>query len=199
MTLKQKWCNFNEIFSTGCTGGSCQNGNFQQPVVKMLSKWWHFHFSECRPTRVPMMTSSNGYIFRVTSHLCGEFTGHPWIPLTMTSVADFLCFLWSMPEINAWVNNREAGDLRRHRAHYDVILSLCFSVSMVDPHHIGQSFLHMFQVFVSYLLMLAFMTYNAYVCIAIILGAGLGYFLFGWMRQTVVDVNEHCHWDYQST
>ena len=25
--------------------------------------------------------------------------------------------------INAWVNNREAGDLRRHRAHYDVIVT----------------------------------------------------------------------------
>ena len=24
--------------------------------------------------------------------------------------------------INSWVNNREAGDLRRHRAHYDVIV-----------------------------------------------------------------------------
>ena len=24
--------------------------------------------------------------------------------------------------INTWVNNREAGDLRRHRAHYDVIV-----------------------------------------------------------------------------
>ena len=23
---------------------------------------------------------------------------------------------------NGWVNNREAGDLRRHRAHYDVIV-----------------------------------------------------------------------------
>ena len=27
-----------------------------------------------------MMTSSNGYIFRVTGHLCGEFTGQRWIP-----------------------------------------------------------------------------------------------------------------------
>ena len=26
------------------------------------------------------MTSSNGNIFRVTGHLCGEFTGHRWIP-----------------------------------------------------------------------------------------------------------------------
>ena len=24
--------------------------------------------------------------------------------------------------INGWVNNREAGDLRRYRAHYDVIV-----------------------------------------------------------------------------
>ena len=27
-----------------------------------------------------MMTSSNGNIFRVTGTLCGEFTGHRWIP-----------------------------------------------------------------------------------------------------------------------
>ena len=26
--------------------------------------------------------------------------------------------------INGWVNNREAGDLRRHRAHYDVIVTV---------------------------------------------------------------------------
>ena len=31
-----------------------------------------------------------------------------------------LMFLWSVPEINGWVNNREAGDLRRHRGHYEV-------------------------------------------------------------------------------
>ena len=29
-----------------------------------------------------MMTSSNENIFRVTGHLCGEFTGHRWIPRT---------------------------------------------------------------------------------------------------------------------
>ena len=27
-----------------------------------------------------MMTSSNGNIFRVTDHLCGEFTDRLWIP-----------------------------------------------------------------------------------------------------------------------
>ena len=31
-------------------------------------------------------------------------------------------FLWSVPWINDSVNNREAGDLRRHHAHYDTIV-----------------------------------------------------------------------------
>ena len=35
-----------------------------------------------------MMTSSNGNIFRVTGHLCGEFTGPRWIPRTKASDAD---------------------------------------------------------------------------------------------------------------
>ena len=38
------------------------------------------------------MTSSNGNIFRVTGPLCGEFTGHRWIPLTTASDAELWCF-----------------------------------------------------------------------------------------------------------
>ena len=34
-----------------------------------------------------------------------------------------LMFSFNFAWINGWVNNREAGDLRRHRAHYDVTLS----------------------------------------------------------------------------
>ena len=45
-----------------------------------------------------IMTSSNGSIFRVTGHLCGEFTGHRWIPCTKASDAELWCFLWSAPE-----------------------------------------------------------------------------------------------------
>ena len=62
------------------------------------------------------MTSSNGNIFRVTGSLCG------WIPRAKSSDRELWCFLWSAPWINGWVNNRDAGDLRRHRAHYDVIV-----------------------------------------------------------------------------
>ena len=45
-----------------------------------------------------MMTSSNGNIFRVTGHLCGEFTGDRWIPRTKASDAGLWCFLWFAPE-----------------------------------------------------------------------------------------------------
>ena len=45
-----------------------------------------------------MMTSSNRNIFRVPGHLCGEFTGHRWIPRTKASDAELWCFLWSASE-----------------------------------------------------------------------------------------------------
>ena len=45
-----------------------------------------------------MMTSSNGNIFRVTGHLCGEFTGPRWIPHTKASDAQLWCLLWSASE-----------------------------------------------------------------------------------------------------
>ena len=45
-----------------------------------------------------MMTSSKGNIFRVTGPLCGEFTGHRWIPLPKPSDAKLWCFLWSASE-----------------------------------------------------------------------------------------------------
>ena len=73
-----------------------------------------------RPTF--MMTSSNGNIFRVTGPVCGEFTGLRWIPRTKASDAELWCFLWSVLKLNGWVNTREAGDLRRYRAHHDVIV-----------------------------------------------------------------------------
>ena len=39
-----------------------------------------------------------------------------------------LMFSFILAWINGWVNNREAGDLRRHRAHYDVIVMILISV-----------------------------------------------------------------------
>ena len=67
-----------------------------------------------------MMASSNGNIFRVTGHLCGEFTGHRGIPRTKASDTEFWWVFFISTRINGWVNNGEPGDLRRHRAHYNV-------------------------------------------------------------------------------
>ena len=47
------------------------------------------------------------------AHLCGEFTGHRWIPLTKVSDAELWYLLLSAPWINGLVNNLTAGDLRR--------------------------------------------------------------------------------------
>ena len=80
---------------------------------------YHVFLPQC-----PMVTSSNGNIFRVTglfvgnSPVTGEFP--PQRPVTRSFDVFFIC-AWR----NGWVNNRETGDLRRHRANYDVtIMSL---------------------------------------------------------------------------
>ena len=52
----------------------------------------------CTKIEHDMMTSSNGNIFRVTGHLCGEFTGPRWIPHTEASDAELWCFLWFASE-----------------------------------------------------------------------------------------------------
>ena len=68
-----------------------------------------------------IMTSSNGNIFRVTGPLCGEFTGPGEFPTQRPVTRSFDVF-FDLRLNNGWVNNREAGDLRRHRGHYDVIV-----------------------------------------------------------------------------
>ena len=77
-----------------------------------------------------MITSSKRNIFRVTGHLCGEFTGHRRIPRTKASDTELWCFILICVWINGWINNGEAGDWRRHRAHYDVIV---MSYNETDP------------------------------------------------------------------
>ena len=74
--------------------------NFLGPLLLSLTKpgsslgnGWIITF-----TWLCMMTSSNGNIFRVTGHLCGEFIGPRWIPHTKASDAELWCLLWSASE-----------------------------------------------------------------------------------------------------
>ena len=61
---------------------------------------------------------------------CGESTGHRWIPRTKASDAELCCFL-RFTWINGWVNNREAVDLRRHHAQFDVTVMSLVNLSCV--------------------------------------------------------------------
>ena len=63
-----------------------------------------------------MMASSNGNIFRVTGPFCGNSTVTGEFPSKGPETRSFDGFL-SVPWINDWVNNCDAGDMRRHRAH----------------------------------------------------------------------------------
>ena len=62
------------------------------------------------------MTSSNGNIFPVTGHLCGEFTAPLHKGQRRKALMFSLICVWN----NGCVNNHEACNLRRCRAHYDV-------------------------------------------------------------------------------
>ena len=61
--------------------------------------------------------------FRVTGLLCWEFIGPRWIPFTQASDAE-LWFSLICAWTNSCINNRDAGDLRRHRANYDVTVMI---------------------------------------------------------------------------
>ena len=55
------------------------------------------------------------------SPVTGEFPAQK----PMTGMFDF-SLIWA--SINDWVSNREAGDLRRHRAHYDVTVMMQYMI-----------------------------------------------------------------------
>ena len=92
------------------------------------------HFMEEHPSPtsifpVFMMTSSNGNMFRVTGFCAGNSPVTAGSPVTGE-------FLWHRPvtrsfdvffdlRLNKRLSKQDAGDLRRHRAHYDVTVMWC--------------------------------------------------------------------------
>ena len=58
-------------------------------IIQRARAWAAWH----RPIYPCMMVSWHGNSFRVTGHLCGEFTSHRWKPCTKDSDAELLCFL----------------------------------------------------------------------------------------------------------
>ena len=80
------------------------------------------------------MTSSNENILRVTDLSAGNSS----VPVNFPHKGQWrgtLMFSLICARINCWVNNREAGDFRRHRTLYDVIemQNLLARVYMAPP------------------------------------------------------------------
>ena len=100
-------------------------------------------------TKLSMMTSFNGNILRVTGPLCWEFTVHR-LPVNSPHKGQwhgvwvfFFIYAWT----NDWVNNRDAGDLRRHRAHYDVSVMSTKPINETNVQNYLLYFaLHVFQI-----------------------------------------------------
>ena len=76
-----------------------------------ISDWW-------QKLGASMMAASNENISRVTGPLYWDFTGHPPPHKGQWRIA--LMFSLICAWLNGWLSNRNAGDLRRHRAYYDV-------------------------------------------------------------------------------
>ena len=96
------------------TGSNCQQRSWDNDILIVVwwynleayddvIKWKHF------PRYWPFLRGIHRS--RVNSHHKGQWRGALMFSL--------IC-AW----INGWVNNREAGDLRRHRAHYDFIVMI---------------------------------------------------------------------------
>ena len=106
---------------------SCFVGSF---LIILLTDAANFRFNfnmECHPPNksvIPMMTSSNGNIFRVTG-FCERS-----IPLTKANDAELLMYSLICGWPNGWANNRDACDLIRHHAHYDVTVMRPWLVSI---------------------------------------------------------------------
>lgn len=67
-----------------------------------------------------------------------------------------------------------------------------FKEGALNTHHALQTFLYLIQMTVSYCLMLIVMTFNWWLFFAVIFGAMLGYFVFGWIRQKQIDQETCC-------
>ena len=85
-------------------------------IQHMLDSWWRHQME----TFSALLTICAG-----NSPVTGEFPAQRPVTRNFDVFFDLIC-----AQINGWVNNGQAGDLRRHRAHYDVTVMLLQRVSV---------------------------------------------------------------------
>ena len=113
------------------SGGSGDEGSLPNSFIKihfsggaLTSHFMEEHSSPTSIFPVFMMTSSNGNMFRVTGFCPGNSpvtANSPHTDQWRAALMFSLICAWT----NGWINNQDAGDLRRRRAHYDVTVMWC--------------------------------------------------------------------------
>ena len=53
--------------------------------------------------------------------------------------------------------------------------------------HLIQLLMHVLQYTISLILMLGFMTFNVWICLSILFGSAIGFWLFGWIKYDNVN------------
>ena len=66
-------------------------------LLNKQSSWYQFD-KPCRSYWTWLRHQIETFSALLQGPLCGEFTGHRWIPLTKASDVELWCFLWSTPE-----------------------------------------------------------------------------------------------------
>ena len=128
---------------------------------------WPSELGQCCVYWWFMMTSSNGNIFRVTGPLCGEFTGNRWIPHTKGQWGRAFMFSLICAWINGQVKNHEAGDLKRRRAHYDVIVMVDNEMSHFRGCHGEVFYIFFYQIMVKLNCMYIYIYIYIYICVCV--------------------------------
>ena len=61
-----------------------------------------------------------------------------------------------------------------------------FKIRLVSFPHLVQTALYFLQLIITYILMMAVMTFNTWICISIVFGSSFGYWLFFWRKVAIV-------------
>ena len=134
LPVMHDWCkcitslsNFIQIYHISCHLGILHRATIHIIIMRNLTKVYHMSSLELYPDHDVIKWKH----FPRYWPFVWEFTGNGWIFLTKASDAELRCFIFilSAPWINGWVNNHKAGDLRCHRAHYDIIVMTSHDLS----------------------------------------------------------------------
>ena len=104
-----------------CIKTRCLSWLFHDSSVSLATSW-RLKSSSSAPRRFVQQLAQVTAKRPTSLALCEESIHMTKYHHCRNCIHDVMIFLWSAYWMNGWVNNREAGDLRRHRAHYDVIV-----------------------------------------------------------------------------